>query len=139
MVVRDDRARRLAPAAKRLLKERFGGCSIAVLAQQHVDDLAVLVDGAVQVPLVVAAKEEHLVDVPVATERPTVFASFSRQLRPECLDPAQYGPVRHVDAPLGRSSITLLPEAGGAGTDARPSGSRRRANDSPRRPRRTLS
>ncbi len=101
MVVRDDRARRLAPAAKRLLKERFGGCSIAVLAQQHVDDLAVLVDGAVQVPLVVAAKEEHLVDVPVATERPTVFASFSRQLRPKCLNPAQHGPVGHVDASLG--------------------------------------
>src|SRR6266511_3741564 len=87
--------------------------------------------------LSLAAEEEHLVGVPVVTERPTVFASFSRQLRPECLDPAQYGPVRHVDAPLGRSSITLLPEAGGAGTDARPSGSRRRANDSPRRPRRT--
>jgi hypothetical protein len=40
--------------------------------------------------------------LPVATERPTMFASLSRQLRPECLDPAQHGPVGHVDAPLSQ-------------------------------------
>src|SRR6266702_3857834 len=70
--------------------------------QQHVHDLTVLVHSAVQVPLVRAAKKEHLVGVPVATERATVLASFSRQLRPECLNPAQHGAVGHVDAPFGQ-------------------------------------
>src|SRR5712691_10176963 len=74
MVVGDDRARRLACAARRLLEERFGGGGVAVLPQQHVDNLAVLVDGAIQVPFVLAAKEAHFVRVPVATERATVLA-----------------------------------------------------------------
>src|SRR5207244_6706849 len=40
--------------------------------------LAVLIDGAVHVPLVLTAKEEHLVDVPAATERSTVLALQAR-------------------------------------------------------------
>src|SRR5216683_2831512 len=94
MVVGDNHAWRVRRAAQRLLEERFGGSGVAVFPQQHVDNLAVLVDGTVQIPLVLAAEEEHLVGVPGATERPTVFASFSRQLRPVYLDPARHRPVR---------------------------------------------
>ena len=78
----------------------YGRCRVAVLAQQHADHLPMLVDRAIQVPLVLAAEEEHLVDVPTLPESSTVLASFGSQLRPEGLDPAQYGPVRHVDAAL---------------------------------------
>src|SRR5207245_7132028 len=84
-------------------------CGVAVVTQQHIHDLAVLVDGAVQVPLVLAAEEEHLVGVPGATKRQTMLARLSSQLRPECLDPAQHGAVRHVDAALGQQ----LHHAGG--------------------------
>ena len=60
-----------------LLEERFSGCGVAVLLQQHVHHLTVLVDGAIQMPLVPATVEEHLVGLPAATERPTVLARFS--------------------------------------------------------------
>jgi hypothetical protein len=90
-----------------------------------------------QVPLVLAAKEEHLVGVPPPTERATVLASFGGQLRPECLDPAQArcGWTRRCrgrPAAPSRSWRTV----GGAGTSARPSGSRRLASGNPKRPRR---
>ena len=93
--------------------ERPSACSknasADAVSQQHVGHLAVLIDGTVEVPLVLAAKEEHLVGVPPTAERSAVLASFSRQLRPECLGSAQHGAVGRVDAALGQQ----LHDAGG--------------------------
>ena|SRR5438876_11860256 len=96
--------------------ERPSACSknasADAVSQQHVDHLAVLIDGTVEVPLVLAAKEEHLVGVPPTAERSAVLASFSRQLRPECL--AQRSMVR-LDASMPRSassSMTLVADCG---------------------------
>ncbi len=106
----------------------------SAVPQQHVDDLAVLVDGPVQVPLVIATKEEHLVGVSIATERSAVLASFVCQLRPERLNPvARCGwthRCRARPAAPSRSWRTV----DGAGTSAQPSGSRRLASGSPKRP-----
>src|SRR2546425_13223559 len=101
MMVGDDGTRRLACVAECLLEECLSRGGVAVLPEQHVHHLAVLVDGAGQVPLVLAAEEEHLVGVPAATEWPTGLASFSRLLWPKSLDPAQHGAVRHVDGTVG--------------------------------------
>src|SRR5216683_7580204 len=73
-----------------------------MLPRQHVHDPPVLVHGPEQIPLIRATEEEHLVGVPVATERSAVLASFSRQLRSERLNPALYGAVGDVDALLSR-------------------------------------
>src|SRR5947209_10432970 len=102
MVVRNDRTRYLARTAERLREEGLCRRSVTVLPQEHVHHLTALVDCAVQVPLVLAAEEEYLVGVPVATERLTVLSRFGRQLRPERLDPTQHGAVGPIDATLSQ-------------------------------------
>jgi hypothetical protein len=113
MVVGDDRTGYLARTAQRLLEERFSGGGVAVLPQQHVHHLTALVDGTVQVPLVVATEEEHLVGVPAPTERSALLAGFSGQLRPERLHPAQNSAIRDTSMPRSASSsITLVADSG---------------------------
>src|SRR5262249_24126134 len=52
VMVGHDRARHLACTTECLLEEGFSGCGVAMVPQQDVDYLAMLVNGAVQVPLV---------------------------------------------------------------------------------------
>jgi hypothetical protein len=50
------------------------------LTKQYVDHLAVLIDGAVEVPLHGATEEEDLVDVPAAAKPPTMPSGRGREL-----------------------------------------------------------
>ena len=79
---------------------RSGG---GVVVEQHVEDLAVLVDGPVQGAFLRAPvpKEEALVHLPCPAGPSTVLADRRRAPRPEGLDPPQDGPLGDVDAPLG--------------------------------------
>ena len=61
-----------------------------------------LIDSAIQIPLVFAAEKEHLVRVPAATHWSTVLARLGCQLWPERLNPPQHSTLGYVDAALGQ-------------------------------------
>ncbi|HXI18764.1 MAG TPA: SDR family NAD(P)-dependent oxidoreductase [Chloroflexota bacterium] len=88
---------------------RSGG---GVVVEQHVEDLAVLVDGPVQGAFLRAPvpKEEDLVHLPCPAGPSTVLADRRREPRPEGLDPPQDGPFGGVDAPLPRCPAAPLGE-----------------------------
>src|SRR5215472_15789947 len=67
MVIGDD-GRRLG------LGGRLGGGQVAPFTKQYVDHPAVLIDGAVEVPLDAATEEEDPVDIPAAA-KPTTMAA----------------------------------------------------------------
>ena len=120
VVVAHDGVRRDSTGRERAAEERLrrlGVAVVAVVAEQHVEDLAVLVDGSVQGALLRAPvpKEEALVHRPCPAGPSTVLADRRRAPRPEGLDPPQGGPLGDVDAPLPRSArntITLVAESG---------------------------
>jgi hypothetical protein len=72
------------------------------LTKQYVDHLAVLIDGAVEVPLDGAMEEEDLVDVPAAAKPTTMPAGCGRELWTEGLGPGEHGPGRDIVATLSQ-------------------------------------
>jgi hypothetical protein len=81
-------------------EERLGGGQVPLFTKQYVDHLAVLIDGAVEVPLDGATEEEDLVDVPTAAKPMTMPAGCGRELWTEGLGPAEHGPGRDINATL---------------------------------------
>ncbi len=61
-------------------EECLGGGQVAPFTKQYVDYLAILIDGAVEVPLDGAMEEEDLVDVPAAAKPTTMPPSRGREL-----------------------------------------------------------
>ena len=61
-------------------EECLGGGQVPPFTKQYVDHLAVLIDGAVEVPLDGAMEEEDLVDVPAAAKPTTMPAGCGREL-----------------------------------------------------------
>ncbi len=88
-------------------EEGLGGSQVPPLTKQYVDDLAVLIDGAVEVPLDGAMEEEDLVDVPTAAKPTTMPAGCGRELWTEGLGPGEHGPGRDVDATLTKELSDL--------------------------------
>ncbi len=84
-----------------LAEERFGTGCVATLAQQHVDDLTVLINRPVQVPLLALAKQEQLIGKP-APANLTMASNLGRQQWAEHLRPHQDGPVGDIDAAFGQ-------------------------------------
>jgi hypothetical protein len=82
-------------------EERLGGSQVPPLTKQYVDHLAILIDGAVEVPLDGAPEDEDLVDVPAATKPTTMPAGRGRELWTEGLGPGEHRPGRDIDATLG--------------------------------------
>ena len=106
VMVAHDGVRRDSTGRERAAEERLrhlGVAVVAVVAEQHVEDLAVLVDGPVQGAFLRAPvpNEEALVHLPCPAGPSTVLADRRRVPRPEGLDPPQDGPLGDVDAPLG--------------------------------------
>ena len=66
MVIGDDGRRLGLGGRPDAPEECLSGSQVPPLTKQYVDHLAVLVDGAVEVPLDGATEEEDLVDVPAA-------------------------------------------------------------------------
>ncbi len=75
-----------------LAEEGDGAGRVPMVAQQHVDDLTVLVDRSIQIPLLALAKQEHLIDKPVPAD-PTMASHLGRKQWAEHLRPHQDGPV----------------------------------------------
>jgi len=74
MVIGDD-GRRLGLGGRLgAAEEGLGGGQVAPFTKQYVDHPAVLIDGAVEVPLDAATEEEDPVDVPAAA-KPTTMAA----------------------------------------------------------------
>jgi hypothetical protein len=72
------------------------------LTKQYVDHLAILIDGAVGVPLDGATEEEDLVDVPTTTKPTTMPPGRGRELWTEGLGPGEHGPGRDINATLSQ-------------------------------------
>lgn len=102
MVIAHDFVRNQVSPPDRLTKESLGTGDVAVLAQQNIDDHAVLVDRSIEVPFLSLAEEEHLVDEPASADRTAAPSDLVGQARPECLDPVKGGAMGHVDATLGQ-------------------------------------
>jgi hypothetical protein len=89
-------------ALDRLAKECLGTGCVAVLAQQHIDDHAILVNGPIQVPLLPFAEQQDLVHEPAPTDRIPSPTDLSSQSRSERLDPVEDGAMRDVNAAFGQ-------------------------------------
>jgi hypothetical protein len=72
-----------------LAKEGLGTGRVASLAEQDIDDHAILVNGAIQVPLLSLAEQEHLVDEPAPADRTPSASHLGCQLWSERLDPVE--------------------------------------------------
>lgn len=66
-------------------EECLRGGQVPPFTKQYVDHLALLIDGAVELPLDGATEEEDLVDVPAAAKPTTMPAGRDRELWSECL------------------------------------------------------
>jgi hypothetical protein len=73
-------------------KERLGTGCVAVPAQEHIHDHAVLIDRTVEIALLVLAKQEDLVDEPAPPDWTPMTSDFVGQARPEGLDPSSTVP-----------------------------------------------
>ena len=68
--------------------------------KQYVDHLAVLIDGAVKVPLDGATEEEDLVGM--AAKPTTMPPDRGRELWTECLGPGEHRPGRDINATFSK-------------------------------------
>jgi hypothetical protein len=101
LVVISDDGRRLSLGGRPgAAEECLGGGQVPAFTKQYVDHLAILIDGAVEVPLDGAMEEEDLVDVPAAAKPTTMPPGCGRELWTEGLGPGEHGPGRDVDATL---------------------------------------
>src|SRR5262245_33435503 len=92
----------VSAVARARRKNALGGNQVPSFTKQYVDHLAVLIDGAVEVPLDAATEEEDLVDVPAAAKPTTLPPGCGRELWTEGLGPGEHGPGRDIDAPLSK-------------------------------------
>ena len=102
MVIGHDFVRSHASPLDRLPKEGLGTGGVAVLAEQDIDDHAVLVNRSIEVPFLSLAEEEHLVDEPASADRTPAPSDLVGQARPEGVDPVEDGAMGHVDVALGQ-------------------------------------
>ena len=111
MVISDDGHRLSLGGRPGARKECLGGGQVAPFTKQYVDDLAILIDGAVEVPLDGATEEENLVDVPAAA-KPTCRRDAAASCGPKVW--LQVSTVRaETSMPRSaRSSVTCRAESG---------------------------
>jgi hypothetical protein len=89
VMIGHDLVRRHPVALDGLPKEGLGTGRVAVLAEQDIDDHAILIDGAIQIPFLSLAKQEDLVHEPAPTDRTPMTSDLVGQAWPEGLDPVQ--------------------------------------------------
>jgi hypothetical protein len=100
--------------ANGLLEEPTGGRCVAPPGDEHVDDLAELVDGAVHVPPLAGDLDVGLVDPPAGTDHVPARRCGVNQQRREALHPAVDADVVDLDAAFGEQLFDVAvgqPEA----------------------------
>ena len=112
MVIGDDDHRLGLGGRPGAAEECLGGGQVPAFTKQYVDNLAVLIDGAVEVPLDRATEEENLVDVPAAAKPTTMPPGRGGELWTEGLAPGEHGPGRDIDATLSKELGDLPAESG---------------------------
>ena len=88
-------------------KKGFRTRLIPFVAQEHINDLPVLVDNPIYVEFLCAAKAEHFVDGPCAPDPPSVRAERGGQLRAKRLYPVQHRAGGDINIPLGEQPHDL--------------------------------
>ena len=83
------------------------GGDISVLGDEHVNDLAVLVDGPVDVPPHSGDLDVGFVDEPPVADGTPARTGSVDQLRGESLDPPVQGDMVHLDAALGEELLKI--------------------------------
>ena len=112
MVIGDDGRRLGLGGCPGAAEECLGGSQVPPFTKQYVDHLAVVIDGAVEVPLDGATEEEDLVAVPAAAKPTTMPPGRGGELWTEGL--VQVSTVRaEISMPRSpRSSVTCRAESG---------------------------
>ena len=105
---------------QRLGEEPSSRCAVPLLGQQHVDDLAVLVDGPVQVPPPAGDLDVGLVDEPPVSGGMPERASGVGEQRGEPLHPPVDADVVDLDAPLAQQLLPDPDTRGRSGDTGRP-------------------
>jgi hypothetical protein len=89
------------------LKNRRAARQVAARGQQHIDDLAVLVDRPVQIGPSAGYPHVRLIDEPAVTRSVAAQAGSLDELGTEPLHPAIDVDVVHNDAALGQQLIDI--------------------------------
>jgi hypothetical protein len=89
------------------LKNRRAGRGVPLLGQQHVDDLAVLVDRPIQVPPLAGDLDVGLIDEPAVPGGVPEWAGGVSEQRGEPLHPPVHGHVIDLDAALGQQLLHI--------------------------------
>ena len=95
------------PAPQRPGEAAPGSCQVAPRGQQDVDDLAVLIDCAVQVGLPAGDLQVGLIDEPQVPGNVPARASGLRKLRRQALDPPVDSDVIDRDAALSQQFLDI--------------------------------
>ena len=112
VVVAIDTGRNFPFAGDRLPEERLRGDDVPAVWEEDVHDVAVLIDGPIEVARGGAVKEKHLVHPPALAEPPTVRAPHGGDLGAEGVGPRQDRPGGESMPPSARISETCLVESG---------------------------
>jgi len=112
MVIGDDGRRQGLGDRPGAAEECLGGGQIPPFTKQYVDHLAILIDGAVEVPLDGAMEEEDLVDVPAAAKPMTMPPGCGGELWTEGLGPGEHSPGRDINATLTKQLGSCRAESG---------------------------
>jgi hypothetical protein len=84
-----------------LPKKRFCTGPIAFVTEEHVNKLPVLIDRAIEIEFLLAAKAKYVVDRPCARDSPAVFTKGNGQLRAKRLHPGEYRACSDSNMTLG--------------------------------------
>jgi hypothetical protein len=90
VIVSNNRLRRDFRACNGLAEKRFRTGPIPFVPQEHIDNLPVLIDRAIQIKFLRPAKAEHFVDGPSPSDSPSMRTERSGQLWAERLHPVQH-------------------------------------------------
>jgi hypothetical protein len=93
--------------AGRLAKKRFRTRPIPFVAQEHIDNLSVFIDGTIPVQFVLATEAEDFVDGPLLSHPPSMRTGRGGQLGAKGLHPVQHRPCHHLYVPLGEQPYHL--------------------------------
>ncbi len=99
-MVADDSVRGHACTTQGTTEESFRTGTVSFIAQQHIDDLAVLINRTIEVAFLFAAEAKHFIHVPSPSPPSPVALDCLGQLRAEDLHPMERRTRRDIDVAL---------------------------------------
>jgi hypothetical protein len=100
VMVADDSVRSHAGTTQGTTEESFCTGAVSLIAQQNIDELAVLINLTIEVAFLFAAKAKHFIHVPSPSPPSPVALDCFGQLRAEGLHPIEYRTRRDIDMAL---------------------------------------